>query len=173
LKQDSCDLIPLQKINSVEVQFQDQPEKVTLPIKPKNIEQPYSVIPGQLVIEAVKNETTRIWPHLPFQFVSLKDNEGSIVQPSSMVLEGSIITVRKHNLTIRVLQILIDSSDAAGPPKPLEFAVEFTATTNVRAIKGHIIKHIFHHLKVKKDAKKITVTLKSKTLNLRQKSRFT
>jgi hypothetical protein len=50
----------------------------------------------------------------------------------------------------------------------LEFAIEFTATTNVRAIKGHVIKHVFHHHKLKTEAKKITVTLKGKTLNLRQ-----
>jgi hypothetical protein len=118
----------------------------------------------------VKNETTHVWPQIPFQFVSLNDNAGSTIQPASVVLEGFIITVRKQNLIIRVPQILIDPSDAADPPKPLEFSIEYKATTNVRAIKGHIIKNILHHLKLKVDATKITVTLNGTTLNLKAKS---
>jgi hypothetical protein len=71
-------------------------------------------------------------------------------------------------LTIRVPQIVVDPSDPAHSPKPLELSIQFTANTNVRAIKGHVIQNILHHLKVKPDAKKVTVTLNGTTLNLRQ-----
>jgi hypothetical protein len=55
---------------------------------PEKMDHPYSVIPGQLVIEAVQKESTRIWPDMPFQFVTLRDNEGSIIQTASRILEG-------------------------------------------------------------------------------------
>jgi uncharacterized ubiquitin-like protein YukD len=168
LKQDSGDLVPLQKTNLIEVQFEDKPEKVTLSIKPEKINQPYSIIPGQLVIEAVEKESNRIWPDTPFQFISLKDNKGHTIQSASTILEGSIITVRKQNLTIRISQILVDPMNPAESPKPLEFEIEFTSKTNVRAIKGHTIKKILDHLKIKVDAKKIKVMLKGTTLNLTQ-----
>jgi hypothetical protein len=86
----------------------------------------------------------------------------------SRVLEGSIITIRKQNLTIRVPQILVDPSVPTESSKPLEFSIEFTTKTNVRAIKGQVVKNILDHLKIKVDAKKITVTLRGKPLNLKQ-----
>jgi hypothetical protein len=46
--------------------------------------------------------------------------------------------------------------------------MEFKSTTNVRAIKGHVVKNIHHHSKLKVDAKKVTVSLNGNTLNLRQ-----
>jgi hypothetical protein len=70
--------------------------------------------------------------------------------------------------TLRVPQILVDPSDPSDPPKPLELCMEFKSTTNVRAIKGLVIKNILHHLKIKVDAKKKSVTLKGAALNLRQ-----
>jgi hypothetical protein len=96
LKQQSGDLVPLQKNNSIQVQFEDNAEKVTLFMKPEKIDQPYTVIPGQLVIEAMKKESTRIWPDTPFQMISLKDDNGSTIQSASRIIEGSIITIRRQ-----------------------------------------------------------------------------
>jgi hypothetical protein len=104
----------------------------------------------------VQKESAHIFPETPFKFLSLKDCKGSIIQSASRILEGFVITVRKQNLTTRIPQIIVDPSDPGDSPKPFEFSIEFKATTNVRAIKGLVVKSILHHIKLKVDAKKIT-----------------
>jgi hypothetical protein len=166
----SADILSLRKTNQLQVKFQAEPEPavVSLSIDPDTDGFPYTVLPGKQILPIVYAECKHIWPDMPTSLVNIKDSKGERIHHGSRVLEGSTIQVVKLELIIRVPQLLIDSSDPADPPMPLQFNIEFKNTTNVRAIKGLVISKLPPDLKKKVNAKKVTVSFKGLTLNLTQ-----